>query len=45
LASETRLSATLVPTWPAPRMMIFNVAPLNPVGGEFGLAAAGIAAR
>src|SRR5512141_7779 len=39
LASETRLSATLVPTCPAPRMMIFNVAPLRPVGGELCFAA------
>jgi len=26
-------------------MMIFNVAPFNPVGGEFGLAAPSIATR
>jgi hypothetical protein len=33
LASETRLSATEVPTWPAPRMMIFIV--LLFLGGRF----------
>ena len=38
LASETRLSATLVPTWPAPRMMIFNFAPQKSVSGELGFA-------